>query len=335
MIDIVIHVGLPKTATTLIQKKMSEFPNYVGLESAEADYTLELLNIYANYSFGMDVEEELKGWAGRISNYALINNIVAPLVVSSEFFFAGEFTGAPEFPLIDEDKSSGSLKLVHFIEFIAHSLRDKFKIRVLLTIRNQLEWLASKYAQAAPKIYNASQVDFERRIDRYSKLDNKFWCDWGGAVQSFDEAIGRDNVTVLCMEDMGKEDFWESLSLIFTGTTYSIKPGKSSTNALASVNKKRRSLTEWSCGAFEFGSCLAKKYRAPPGSLKHRLIVRSGNILSRIGLVSDSRREDHIFLSTKIKSQVGSYCARNNLWLEKRLNKDLREIGYPVLRVKD
>lgn len=313
---------------------MSDFPNYIGVESAKADYTLELLNIYANYSCGKNVVDELKGWEARVSAYVSNNNIVDPLIVSSEFFFAGEFTGAPEFPLIEGYGCDGSFKLAQFIELVSQILNSKLKMKVLLTIRNQPEWLASKYAQAAPKIYNASQVDFEARIDRYLEFDDKLWCDWGGVVQKFDEAIGRNNVTVLCMEDVGEDDFWKSLSLIFFGTTDRIKPHKSSTNELVPVNKKRKSSNEWSLGAFEFGAHLAKRYRVPPGSRKHRLLVRFGNVFSRIGLVFDSKREEHIFLSRKMKLKLGGYCASNNLWLEERLNKNLREIGYPVDKVK-
>lgn len=184
MIDLIIHVGLPKTATTLVQKLMSEFPNYVGLESAQEGYTLELLDIYASYSLGKDVQEKLINWSSSMIDYVSSNNIVSPLVVSSEFFFAGEFTGAPEFPLIEEGESGGNLRIAEFLGFISCFLKSKFSVNVLLTIRNQPEWLASKYAQAAPKIYGASQEDFDSRIERYSKLDNKLWCDWGGWLKS-------------------------------------------------------------------------------------------------------------------------------------------------------
>lgn len=149
-------------------------------------------------------------------------------------------------------------------------------------------------------------------------------------VKIFDEELGKNNVYVLCMEDMGKDEFWESLSFLFTGSMNGVRPYRTSANELASINRKRKNSTEWGCGAFEFGSYLSKKYRVLPGSRKHRFIVRFGNALSRIGLVLDSKRKDNIFLSSTTKSSIGGYCGSGNLWLENRLNKNLREIGYPV-----
>lgn len=331
MIDLVIHVGLPKTATTLIQKVMSGHPNYLGLESDRAIYTKQLFDIYGRYSRGLDVKNEIKTWGARVSDYKEDNNVNKPIVISSEFFFAGEFSGVSEFPLIEKVGDTERLIIADFLGLISHCLNGDFSVKMLLTIRNQPEWIASKYAQASAKIYGASQGDFENRLVRFSALKNSLWCDWGGVVKRFDKELGREKVNVLCIEEMDNGEFWKELSILFLGRDEEIDPRKNSTKELQAVNKKRKTSTEWSCQDFQFGAFVAKKYRVEPGTKMHRLLVRAGNSLSRVGLVVDSSREESIHLSKAARCSVEDCCAAGNLWLESRLGKRLRGLGYPVV----
>jgi len=329
MQDVVIHIGLPKTATTFIQRLMSDKANYLGLEGYNAHYTIKLLYIYSDYSKGKSIREGVKRWSSSLTDFVQKNKLEGPVVISSEFFFAGELNGVPEFPLVENVRSDGSLLISKFLRTLSETLKYDFSIKVLLTIRNQPEWLASKYAQASPKIFGASQKDFENRMECFGKLSNKFWCNWGGVVKDLDEELGEKNVIVLCMEDIGENEFWRDLSFLFMGSEDQLKPVSKMTGNPIAVNKKRKSTTEWNLGQFQFGAHLAKKYQIVPGSHLHRFVVKLGNLLTRFGLGTDAGRDEMIYLSATAKYSCNNGCIEGNAWLEKRLNKDLSRLGYP------
>ena len=325
MQDIVVHIGLPKTATTFIQRFMSDKVSYLGLEGSNAHYTTTLLDLFSVYSKGKNVRSGVRCWSASLTEFVQKNKQEGPVIISSEFFFAGEFNGVPEFPLIENVQPDGSPRISKFLRMLSETLKDDFTIKVLLTIRNQPEWLASKYAQASPKIFGASQKDFENRMECFSKLPNNFWCNWGGVVKNLDEELGEKNVAVLCMEDIQKHEFWRDLSLLFTGSENQLKPA----SKMTVVNNKRKSTTEWSLGKFQFGAHLAKKHQMVPGSYFHRFVVELGNFLSRLSLMMSADRDEVIYLSVIAKYSCNSCCAEGNLWLGKRLNKDLSILGYP------
>ena len=149
MKKISIHIGLPKTATTYIQKTLSSQNSYLGF---------------------------------------------------------------PEFPFVSPSSSQDRLIIAEFLKFMSEVLSKEVMIGAVLTIRNQPEWLASKYAQASPCLFNAGQSDFEKRIKYFASSGNDLWCNWGRIVSEIDAAIGKNNVLVVCMEDIDKDFFWNDIS---------------------------------------------------------------------------------------------------------------------------
>jgi len=335
MRDLVIHIGLPKTATTFVQRLMAEKANYIGLESKNSSYTRELVKLFRDYSKGKDVDNAITIWSSYLVDFLEENNIQSPIVISSEFFFASEFNNVPEFPLVEDGSSYGEPMIAKFIKKLSEILNYKFSLKILLTIRNQSEWLASKYAQASPKIYGASQEDFERRIVLFSKLSNRFWCDWGGLVKILDQQVGENNVFILCMEDIDKGEFWEKLSLLFMGSARELEPESYLVSDRKHVNNKRKNSVEWHLGKFQFGAFLAKKYRIAPTSYIHRVVVNSGNALMKLGFGRDSGRDEVINLSSIIVHSCNNNCNQGNVWLEQRLDKDLSSLGYPKIQSRN
>mgnify|MGYP000002187039 CR=1 FL=1 len=78
-------------------------------------------------------------------------------------------------------------------------------LRILLIVRRQGEWIASKYAQRSDRILHASQSHFEERIEYYIDPARGFYAD--GIVLDYAllrdllaQAIGDENVLMLPYE---------------------------------------------------------------------------------------------------------------------------------------
>ncbi len=326
MKKISIHIGLPKTATTYIQKTLSLHNSYFGLESDKEIFSENLFRIFVKYSRGESVESHLVYWWHQINDYVDKSYAEFPLVFSSEYFFSGHINGFPEFPFAPSTSCDERLMIADFLNLMSKVLSPHVSIGVVLTLRNQPEWLASKYAQATPCILNASQTDFEKRVKYFASLPNKLWCNWGSIVDQIDRAIGKENVLVVCMEDINKDHFWNDISTFCFGLDTSLK-----FDALSeSVNAKKVSDTEWGLRRFRPGSYFASCMSFIPGTLLYESSRRFDNLLVKSRIIKKSKRRGVISLSQSVISNCLLTCGEGNTWLSHRLEKDLADIGYPI-----
>jgi len=290
MRQLVIHVGLPKTATTSLQKALSKNSNYLGAEGDYAIYTEELLSIFSDFSRGREITKSLISWWGGVKDYIDGKGFSSAVVLSSEYFFSGEINKFQEFPFLRKSHSLGKPCLVEFIGFLSSLLRGEVVVKVFLTIRNQALWLASKYAQASPRIYNASQSDFEMRVKKFSHLASKQWCDWSCIVKEFDSVLGEENFLVLCMEDIGEDCFWSNFYdfCLMRQDEYAI-PFISN-----SINVKRVSDNKWALRRFRPGAFFCSFWGLFPGSLPYRIAIKLDNFLVKLRLLNPGFREETI-----------------------------------------
>ena len=278
------------------------------------------------YSKGESVEKDLVEWWGQVNDYVDSYGASFPVVFSSEYFFSGDINGFPEFPFVSPSSSQDRLIIAEFLKFMSEVLSKEVMIGAVLTIRNQPEWLASKYAQASPCLFNAGQSDFEKRIKYFASSGNDLWCNWGRIVSEIDAAIGKNNVLVVCMEDIDKDFFWNDISDFCFGSSASLK-----LDAMpASVNAKKVSNTEWGLRRFRPGSYLASRMCLIPGSFLYRLSRRFDNFLVKGGFIKKSKRQHVISLSKSVIDNCASSCGEGNSWLACRLEKKLEDLGYPM-----
>lgn len=89
------------------------------------------------------------------------------------------------------------------------------RVKVLIVLRNQVDWLASLYSQLSNRIVDASQRDFEFQVERIVAAGDPY-LDWSAWVADLRQALGDDNVCVLLMEEIRSAGFWSRLAG-FTG----------------------------------------------------------------------------------------------------------------------
>jgi len=212
MKDFVLHVGLPKTATTALRKHVySRLPGYLGSLSAMQHRDDEVRNIQLIYArFANDgisgglrsLHPALAKWVAelrkpinnptvlvnhRLSEWAFADDLKSPVRLVSD---VDDFAQAPprENPLPP------------FLEALRETLPGDIRLRVVVSLRRQPEWLASLYAQSARTMRRPGQDDFESKMRRIVR-ENDDRLDFASLVRGIHDAIDPTNVLTLLLED--------------------------------------------------------------------------------------------------------------------------------------
>ena len=339
MTDLVIHIGLPKTGTTSLQNKVFAYlPNYLGISQT---YNFlhdrrfdchKLLDIFTKFSKGRKVDDDILKWMHKVKEIntgstSTCNN----LILSNEYFFEGYLNYIPEFPLVKyrKRKYKGLIPIVQFISKLSELWSDG-NVRVILTLRNQPEWIASKYSQATNKILGASQKDFEKRIDNFIGISDPIWADWSEWVRQLQSIAGENNVCVLLIEEMGVVNFWRELGQFLEVDLFQYNDYLKNKQL---QNVKRTTNNIWSIQRFRTSKALEKKW--PQRSLKCfryptlASLRRADQIVSPIITTLITRkRNEYICLTEDLRQKISDYVTPCNKRLSEQLGRDLSGFGY-------
>jgi len=222
-----LHIGLPKTATTKLQRDVfPTFPGYIcgsesiGLSGHFSDQFEQLFfdaNGHRNFESGT--------WASEAS--VLVSRVKRaegePIFLSLERLFRWHDpkTGLG-WPFLGEDFAGdphrrGAHPVIKFIDFLQRSV-PHIQIRVVITLRNQADFMASLYAQVSKALVNPSQDDFEVKVRNFLGRQEPFF-DWHDTVDRLTKVLGRKNVRVLLFEsgfNALSHDFAEFLAVDVT-----------------------------------------------------------------------------------------------------------------------
>lgn len=214
--NLTIHLGLAKTGTTTIQKLLSEEPCYLGkydqreIQSPAKVFQNLVASDYKKFKDG------IHGWAEMVKK-AGEERSVNNLIISDENLLASRNIPARipseikmDLSFCDLSRKVGFLTASH-IKYLSEEVWTYGDVKVVLVLRNQAEWLISRYAQSASLIDNPSQSSFESWVE--SLLDhNCEYLDWSARVGNLREVLGERNVQVLLFEEIKSPEFWETLN---------------------------------------------------------------------------------------------------------------------------
>lgn len=93
-----------------------------------------------------------------------------------------------------------SLQFIH--DYLEPAWRSYGNIKIFVTLRNQVGYLASLYAQAPVIRRKASQSDFERQVDALLSKDDPS-INWEALVEDVERLFGSGRCFVLLFEEMG------------------------------------------------------------------------------------------------------------------------------------
>ncbi len=201
---LIFHIGLPKTATTFLQHKIFAFAeniNFVHRKvSSEARALCSDLNTLAiadDSAFcdrRTQIRDQLREHAiGNGTDFFARNLLISDENISLRpgIFWTGE-------------GSSPSMVANRLADVGKNMALLDPKVRVIIGIRRQDQWLASRYAESSKLFPEFGQMDFERRmadIIRSDRLEQTMsWLDYDEVYRIFITLLGQQNVLLVPME---------------------------------------------------------------------------------------------------------------------------------------
>lgn len=201
-----LHIGLPKTATTFLQHWILKPTLGHGfIHRTRGDRAKRICRYFKELAAASD--SEAKTCHNKIRSSLIFHCKKFPdlggLVVSDE-----NISGrAIEFW---HSKGPGPAQLAKRLGELSQDLTDLFPTtRVIIGIRRQDQWLASRYAESSTVFDNFCQSDFDRRLLDLSQRDPLGpvfdWLDFHKVHAIFSQALGPENLLMVSMERLGTE----------------------------------------------------------------------------------------------------------------------------------
>ena len=197
------------------------------------------------------------------------------------------------------------------------------RLKVILCIRRQDTWLASRYAQSSAFIHNAGQCDFERQVGDVLRPEGRrytvgVWLDYAHVYGTLSRAVGQENLLVVPMEwlEMDSNRLIDEV-LSFTQPT---QPNDSllTVHHVAAENVRRTGSDRWPLRTRQVALALPKP------------VDRLGLKKLKFRIPRVSRR--HIVLNQRLTNQIlEEYAAANNR-LQSRTGLELSSLGYTAER---
>lgn len=333
MSTLYLHLGIPKTGTTFLQKVL--FPTlsdicYLSREEINAflkDRTIDTLFRYSPSLWQND--DKAKGLIAWIAQNAGGH----PVLISEECIHGGQFPPESKQPFND-DKADRARRdgydVCTLARHVAEIQRQCAKhgypdVKAIVTVRRQDTKLASSYAEISSSLRNASQEDFEQWIRRLLS-DKHFYRRSGASKLNYDwfheclvRELGEENVFFLPYESLKTSP----LSYIDAWCrTLNTTPNESfDWQSRQQVNKKSTGVNTWGI--------------SPPSYLGPRIRPHSST-LDQFGVPNrlwghwfDWSRGNTIKLTEDLTGFIMSWYAESNKQLSDKLHGfHLQDFGY-------
>lgn len=341
--DLVLHIGLPKTATTFLQREVFvKHPYYSG--NVDPSYYEELKETFR--ILVMDNSSMLShflAWSNELYELHRQNGNSSKCILHSdegvcEYNYGNSHVKLAKHPFkIDYWGKYRSYSaeepppIFSLLDQLSNKTWSYGDVRVILTLRNQVDWLGSLYAQLSNKILNASQDDFERQVNRIIQENNDY-IDWSRWVDRLQQLLGKKNVCVLLTEELKTDRYWKDL-LDFIDLE-----GKKE-DFLVEKNQMRHNKRNKAPGVWKIrpsksiAKYTIKKWPdnvAPKARrIADRINMKSSPVYEPIyKYIYDRKRGNEIMLTDEIKEKIYDYTRPFNEKLEKQLGRDLKSLGY-------
>jgi hypothetical protein len=326
-VDLVLHVGLMKTGTTTLQKHVfPQVPGYVGrlpeypFDNRDAGLGRE----YVRFLEGGPVD--ISRWRDEVLR-APWDADVSSIVVSRETLTRWTNMGSWHVPMTGRlgDYGRPSRRSPHpLLNFLRQEVIpawDVGRVRIIVTLRNQTDMLASLYAQMSNRILSASQRDFEHQVNLILSTKDAY-LDFAELIEGLQRTVEDDAVTVLLLEEMGTSVYREDLAIAL-----GVEPD--TLTGLDVVMNRRGQQDVWELRGFRPEHLRqALIGREPfPGSPR-RWTSRAVIHPVHSTMTATRRREPMIHVTDSLRERVRAACSVSNARLAGIVRRELIELGY-------
>lgn len=198
--DIIFHIGIPKTASTFLQTEMFPGLNAAGKRQGHKALRARFRDIFT--------KRDPSFWATRSGQRTVRELLRTPAAQRNPLLYTDEalarrvsFTSRPA----PQRTRQPHLVAEHLAAFQRHAWGERGAVKVFFFVRRQPDWLGSAYAQGSQYYQHASQADFERQVMELLEApgDNRAQAlDYALMLETLNEALGDDAVLPLLYEHM-------------------------------------------------------------------------------------------------------------------------------------
>jgi hypothetical protein len=320
-VDLILHVGLTKTATTTLQKHFfSQLPIYRGRLKGSSAFE-------AWSSRRPDWRDEVVKWLANVER----SDIDAALFSEEQLSRWPVKSNDSFHPLTDgwaDLTRTRPHPMIEFLDAIQLNKVSDVRLRAIITIRRQADFLGSRYAQRTSSMRKPSQADFETKVADLLASGDPF-CDWAALVEELQQVIEAENLLVLIHED-GLAHNVERLAAFL-----SVRFDSAGMQDWRE-NVKRDGHQAWKGPISEHGSwgtfLRVASERWPRSFRQGSRILKA--VATKIGpsgarcLKRYASKEVRIVLSEELAADILRHYFASNVRLGALLDRDLSKVGY-------
>lgn len=202
--SLTVHIGLPKTMTTTLQQHLfPRIPGYIGRYYGPRGNTTDRDEFWHHAVSAWRNGD--KAWKRGLESVASqIASLDARSALLSHEALSQWFTPGriDPWPFKDGDilRQRGPHPVGDFLSVLDHGLGPSVVLRVIVTLRNQPDFMASLYAQNAAWNRSFGQTDFVQRVDEIVAAQDAFFR-WNELVDCLDDIVKTEDPLVLFHED--------------------------------------------------------------------------------------------------------------------------------------
>jgi hypothetical protein len=327
---LIIHLGLPKTATTTMQRQY--FPQVEGYLERFPRSERILGFIEAHKCFVIGDEK----WPLILSEWVTgLNFSTAPVhIISDEFLSAWPNPTGLDSSLWPVQESilsytprRGTHPVMVFLEKLRDFLPPEVNLSTIVVLRNQSDFLGSLSAQVAS---STEGTHHPKAISRLIEHQDAF-IDFFHLVIDLEKVNGASNHLTLLFEDGAEPNFKQ----IMAWAALSPFEPTSSEYEMENVRATRDSVWKWEKSWTYRNLVITRQfhrfYSSNPTGWR-RVFYPAGQALDGIvrKLALDKRLETHglVEVSDEERAEIRAYCEPSNVLLAQHLGRDLVSLGY-------
>ena len=324
---LVVHLGLPKTGTTTMQRQffpkldgyLGKRPLADGISYGPEDYVdhqLGFAEAHELFLLGLPWEDALGSWVESLDPEGPFRLVLSQKSLWSWPSPFGKYTSRwPLNELSNADKPRrGDHPVITFLSGLRRALPADVDLMTIVTLRNQSDFLGSLGAQQ-------QTVHHPKAVSRLLE-SNDASLDWHGLVTSLQELVGKDNNLTLIFEDGVEQNCNRILDWLYPGE---IRPEFTITK---SANVRNLGYGNWR-GAprpfyVRFGvfRLLRNWAHSVPGLAF--IAIRVNMVLAAMS----PKIQTGFSISESERDAIRSHCNESNSALSSGLGRDLSPFGY-------